>query len=200
MAQANFLKYKGATITDCGNQTLYDLHDVYEHYLGHRFESSHNGNHKNSASACSEVLEHCASSGGFIFEYRTETAIPCLADSSLVPLLASLDQKPDVSVLWDEEITSVSLVEIHSSPYEDTIRKAIVTGLDLLRLRRTYVSDTTAVTTFAFPNFKVKQCVVEVQLRWERFCFWCSLTPITTIEGIKQHLILTFESFPSLIP
>ena len=41
---------------------------------------------------------------------------------------------------------------------------------------------------------------MKVQLRWEGFCFRCSLTPITTIEEIKQHVILTFESFPSLIP
>ena len=156
---------------------MYDLHDVYKHYLGHPFETCHNSNHTDSAAACSEVLEHCASSGGFTFKYSTETAIPRLADSSLVPLVAPLDQKPDVSVLRDEEITAVSLVEIHSSPYEDTIRKAIVTGLDLLRLRRTYASDSTAVTTFAFANLKVTQCVVKVQLRWEGFCFRCSLTP-----------------------
>ena len=84
-------------------------------------------------------------------------------------------------MLRDGEITAVSLVEIHASPYEDSIRKAIVMGLDLLRLRRTYAIDTTAVTTFAFPKLKVKQCVVKVQLKWEGFCFWCSLTPITTI-------------------
>ena len=84
MAQANFLMYEGATITDCGNKTLYDLHDVSKHYLGHPFKSCHNGNHKDSASACSEVLEHCASSGGFT---NTETAIPCLADSSLVQVI-----------------------------------------------------------------------------------------------------------------
>ena len=201
MAQANFLKYKGTTITDFGTERLqlYNLDDVYKHYLGDQFKRSHNGNHKDSASACSKVLKHCASSEGFNFKYNTETAIPGLADSSLVPLLASLDQRPDVSVSHDDEEKNIpmSLVEIHSSPYEDTIRKAIVTGLDLLRLRRTYVSETTTVTTFAFPNLKVKQCVVEVQLKWERLCFRCSLTPIITLAGIKERLINTFRSFPT---
>ena len=56
------------------------------------------------------------------------------------------------------------------------------------------------VTTFAFPNLKVKQCVVKVQLRWEGVCFWCSLTPISTIEDIKHHVNLTFEAFPRMIP
>ena len=99
------------------------------------FRPSHDNNHKDSALACSTILEHCASSSSFPFKCLREKATPHLADSSLAPLFASFDQKPAVSVLRDGEKTSVSLVEIHSSPYEDTIRKAIVTGLDLLRLR-----------------------------------------------------------------
>ena len=198
LAQATFLEYKEATIVDCGQKTVYDLNDVYTHYLGDSFTPRHNGDHRDCTVACSQVLAHCAVSGGFHFRYSSEMAIPRLADSSLVPLIASLNQKPDVCVLRDEEITAVSLVEIHSSPYEDTIRKAIVTGLDLLRLRRTYTSDT-AVTTFAFPNLKVSQCVVKVQLRWEDWCFRCSLTPITVLTDLQRHLMATFTEFPSVI-
>ena len=202
MAHAMFLVYeKRNSIIDCGELFQYNLEEVYRHYLGHPFKCRHKGNHKDSALACSEVLQHCASasSSGFIFKYDIETATPCLAEASLEPLCASFDQKPDVSVSRVGEITSVSLVEIHSSPYEDTIRKAIVTGLDLLRLRRTHSSDTTALTTFAFPNLKVKQCVVKVQLRWENFSFKCYLTPINTVEEIAEHLSRTFNSFPSLL-
>ena len=135
MAQATSLRYEGARIEDCGTKALYDLHAVYKHYLGYPFRPSHENNHKDSALACSMILEHCASSSSFPFKCLREKATPQLADSSLGPLFSSFYQKPDVSVLRDGEITSVSLVEIHSSPYEDTIRKAIVTGLDLLRLR-----------------------------------------------------------------
>ena len=87
--------------------------------------------------------------------------------------LCSLNQKPDVSVLRDEEITSVSLVEIHSSPYEDTTS---VTDLDLLRLRQTYTSDSTAVTTFAFPTWKWSK----ENTSWF-VCFSCTPLPMSLL-------------------
>ena len=188
------------SVVNCGKLSLYTLSDVYQHYLRQPFESCHDEKHKDSAVACSKVLQHCASSKSVIFTYDIETATPCLAKSNLAPLCASLDQRPDVLVSRGEDTTSLSLVEIHSSPYEDTIRKSIVTGLDLLRLRRTFSNDTTALTTFAFPNLKEKQCVVKVQLRWENLFFKCFLTPIYTIEEIEKHLLCTFSSFPSVIP
>lgn len=68
-----------------------------------------------------------------------ERAIPQLATSGLSALLCTKLQIPDMYMQLDDDLTAEMIIEIHSSLYEDTLRKALITGTDLLRLRRMLV-------------------------------------------------------------
>lgn len=70
----------------------------------------------------------------------------------------------------DDEIPA-TIIEVHSSPYENTITKSII---DLLRLCMMYNHNFAQYTTFAFPKLPKsgqsesnKQCVVTVRVTWD---------------------------------
>jgi len=106
----------------------------------------------------------------------------------------------------DNGITAGAIVEIHSGYYEDTLRKALITATDLLRLCRMY-SDTQNITAFCFPKLKTKlrdnpikenkQCVVKLDITWQNFDFQYRLTPIE-IHEVKEHIIQVFNGFMAL--
>lgn len=50
-----------------------------------------------------------------------------------------------------------------------TEKKAIFGAARLLRLLRCANNQVQEVTTFCFPNVEEKQCIVEINVRWDRF-------------------------------
>ena len=52
--------------------------------------------------------------------------------------LCSKHQKPDLYTHLDDDLTAEMIMDIHSSPYKDTLRKALITAIDLLHLGRMY--------------------------------------------------------------
>ena len=87
-----------------------------------------------------------------------------------------------------DDLTAEMIVEIHSSPYEDTLRKALTTAIDLLHLGRMYSN--TKYHCFCFPKLKTKrdqtikennwQCVVKLEITEKDFAFQ---TPVVQIDG-----------------
>ena len=130
------------------------------------------------------------------YSCKSNTMFPSLKD--LPTLYYSSRQFPDVTV-HDRKVPDlpVILVEVHSSPYEDSIMKCIIGVVDQLRLYRSYNSSITTCTGYVFPKLKVKQCVVEVQVTWTELVFWCKLTPIIDKQRIDLETTAKAASVPS---
>lgn len=145
IAQAAILNSDEVNIERIAALQRYTLQQIHSYYLGSEYMPCHDSNHMDCALALQEVLSKilCDLSSCYALERETP--------GDLQPLLATLTQFPDVLVLFSDEEISVSSFEIHSSPYSNTIRKALLTGLDILRLRR-LCCDVKQVTAFAFPK------------------------------------------------
>ena len=50
-----------------------------------------------------------------------------------------------------------TVIEVHSSPYENTITKTITVAMDLLQVCRHHDENVKQYTTFGFPKKSVKQ-------------------------------------------
>ena len=101
----------------------------------------------------------------------------------LEPFTASLNIKPDCAVVKKDGLLVLSL-EVHSSPYNNTVAKAVANTIDQLRLFRSY-SDDFKVSSFVFPKLaqmdsegKVvnnnKTCVTKVDIEWKDMVFCVS--------------------------
>ena len=108
------------------------------------------GHHTESAQSCRLLLESIINRTDI--EIATETKIPCLEESTLTRLVSTLNQEPDLFLRLTGDVTAQMIVEIHSSPYEDTIRKSLIVATDLLRLRRMYDDGIKSITAFSFPK------------------------------------------------
>ena len=176
----------------------YDLDNVHVHYLNSQYTSSKRRVHKDAAECCVRVLKHFAESCGKRLEFETENSLNLSQSSMLAPFLSSLEQRPDISVSLSDECTAALLGEIHSSPYEDTLRKTVISALDLLRLRRMYSDEVSEITAFSFPKFDNDHCVVKVVVTWKDFTFWYTLEPIVAIEKIEKEVVAAFKRLVAL--
>ena len=121
------------------------------------------------------------------------------------PIYCTMDQHPDVAIIRKCDGLTLLLVEVHSSPYERTIRKCMLGVSDLLRLHRAHDRNALRCCGFAFPKLPGrqpnKQCVVKVEVRWENLHFRCSLTPFEHIlearEAIMEELEKAKRNAPS---
>ena len=117
--------------------------------------------------------------------------------NSLPTLYCNSGQKPDVMV-FDINVPNlpVILVQLHSSPFQQSIVKCIIGVVDQLRLYRSYDSSITTCTGYVFPKLGVKRCVVKVQVTWSRLVFLYKLTP-TAMEQIDLEATVRAASVPS---
>jgi hypothetical protein len=104
----------------------------------------------------------------------------------LYPLYCSTDQRPDLTVFRRADKLPLILVEVHSSPFQATVRKLIFGVIDQLRLYRTYNTRITQCVGFAFPKLHMQQCVIKVSVKWEHMVFSYTLTPITNSECVMD--------------
>lgn len=99
-------------------------------------------------------------------------------------------QRPDVQVedLSKNQICLVS--EVHSSPFDDTIQKCVMSVVELNRVHRSFNSEINTYIGFAFPKLDVDQCVVKVMVTWE-FPFFYTLTCLdrTEVEATVQSAV-----------
>ena len=94
--------------------------------------------------------------------------------------------RPDVVVFTSQKKGVALTAEVQSSPLLFTERKAVLAAADFLRLLRC-TSDCTKVTTFALPNMQSQQCVVEIEISWEKFKFVSNLKRyIDSQDGVRR--------------
>ena len=95
----------------------YDLDKVLTHYLGSSYNSTRR-DHVVAAECCKKVLTQFATTSCHkTFEFVTEQSLNLQHSSPpLAPLIASLEQKPDISVSLSGDCTAALIVELHSSP------------------------------------------------------------------------------------
>ena len=194
--------HSSPSVVDCCEQSfkLYDLKQLGQSF-GLSFEE---GNHEASARCCKLLLESILNATSRNMEIAVEANIPHLEESSLCDVLCTKNQKPDLFLCLKEDVTAEMIVEIHSSPYEDTIRKALFVATDLLRLRRMYNDGIKTLTAFTFPKLpKIKgetipQCVVKLVVTWENFSVYYELTQLKTHDDVRREILEAVSSFAVL--
>ena len=107
-------------------------------------------------------------------KYSVEVKLGCevqLFKDQLSPLLTSTVIKPDVAIYCDN--FPLMFFEVHSSPYECTLIKCIVTVTEQIRLHHLYdnTSQNITYTGFTFPKIGSKRCVAKVAVMWQEFKF-----------------------------
>ena len=190
------------SVVDCCEQSfkLYDLKQLGQCF-GLSFEE---GNHEDSARCCKLLLESIINATSRNIEIAVEANIPQLEDSALCDVLCTKNQKPDLFLCLKEDVTAEMIVEIHSSPYEDTIRKSLFVATDLLRLRRMYNDGIKTITAFNFPKLpkikgeKIPQCVVKLVVTWENFSVYYELTQLKTHDDVRREILEAVSSFAVL--
>ena len=196
---SKYLLCNGHSIVNCCQPLYqkYNLNDLYNHVIGSTCTEF--GGHKESADCCKELLQcivnKCENHDNITI--AVERQIPNLSNSEISDLMCSNHQIPDLYMHLSDDLTAETIVEIHSSPYEDTLRKALICATDLLRLRRMY-SDKNKITAFCFPKLRTKngemikenkQCVVKLEITWKEFMFQYCMTPIGKIEEVEENII-----------
>ena len=190
------------SVVDCCEQSfkVYDLKQLGQCF-GLSFEE---GNHEDSARCCKLLLESIINATRRNIEIAVEANIPHLEDSALCDVLCTKNQKPDLFLCLKEDVTAEMIVEMHSSPYEDTIRKSLFVATDLLRLRRMYNDGIKTITAFNFPKLpkikgeKIPQCVVKLVVTWENFSVYYELTQLKTHDDVRREILEAVSSFAVL--
>ena len=108
---------------------------------------------------------------------------PVLEESTITDFICTRDQKPDLFLHLKGDVTAQTIVEIHSSPFEDATRKSVIVATDSLRLHRMCNGNIKTVTAFTFPKppsvkTSQKHCVVKVAVSWEDFMIKYAMTPL----------------------
>ena len=142
-------------------------------------------------------------------KYSVEVKLGCevqLFKDQLSPLLTSTVIKPDVAIYCDN--FPLMFFEVHSSPYECTLIKCIVTVTEQIRLHHLYdnTSQNITYTGFTFPKIGSKRCVAKVAVMWQEFKFKytveflenpdnvASLVEKAVQKQLKIHLILNVNN------
>ncbi len=170
------------TASQCAGLTQYNLIDI-----GGGVEK------ESSEQRCLEVVRSILgrTPHGKQYKYECNTRNDDL--KSLPPLFCTPNQGPDVLVFEEGNRLPVLVIEVHSSSYDQTIEKCIMSVMEQLRLYRSYSPDIDTCTGFAFPKLPTsrqenKQCVVKVQVTWKDLNFVYDLTTIP-----KEHVARTLS-------
>ena len=106
-------------------------------------------------------------------ELRTTREVTGMKE--MKPLYSNTRQLPDISIYKDNKW--MTNIEVHSSAFGDTVRKAITGGIDMLRFLRNS-HNLNEVTVFAFPKIGTKSTVVKITVQFQHLNFFYFLEPI----------------------
>ena len=107
-------------------------------------------------------------------ELRTTREVPGMKE--MKPLYSNTRQLPDISV-YNKDHKWMTNIEVHSSAFGNTVRKAITGGIDMLRFLRNS-HNLNEVTVFAFPKIGTKSTVVKITVQFQHLNFFYFLEPI----------------------
>ena len=171
------------SVVDCclDEFCLYDLSDLGQHF---GLEET-TGGHLESATYCKRLLLLLLNEDDI--EIVIESSVPGLENSAISELACPKLQIPDLYLKPKNEDYAQMVMEICSSPYEDTIRKCILGLTDLLRMRTMLNPNEKRMVGFCFPKLPQgaragKRCVVELEVYWEGFQFVYKLKPLKKTE------------------
>lgn len=166
-------------VQTCAESNWYSLSDLLE---------SESDSARQSEGACKDYLAQILRQTR-LNQYKFKVKAKLAGLESLMPLYCSVPHLPDVQV-FSSRVPGlpVVVVEVHSSLYGCTIEKCIMSVVEQLRLYRSYDTDITSCTGFAFPKCGTeKQCVVKVQVTWVDLYFSFALTCIRS-EDVHQSI------------
>ena len=150
-----------------------------------------NDNEEKSESFCSRYLETFKELDSEVVELKVDKNYSQF--EFLPELHCTMSQRPDVAIVRKYDQLTLLPVEVHSSPFSDSINKCMLGVIDLLRLHRAHSRDVSRCCGFVFPKLPGvkstnKQCVVMVEVKWENLKFLCSFIPFTNIKS-AQYII-----------
>ncbi len=162
---------------------VYDLEDIASH-LGVDYESIKADRLKNNKTTGTSdyIASTCVSTHLKNISVEAIPSVDIPSDETnrgikfinhLPHVYASATQRPDVIVLSGNKV--ITFIEVQSSPMLHTERKAILVAKDFLRSLRNADPSITTISVFCFPNCSIKQCIIEIRLRWENLHIYTHL-------------------------
>ena len=117
--------------------------------------------------------------------------------------MCSIDNQPDGVVLRSftfdliEWKLPVVIIEVHSSPYLNTLLQTAADVIDQLRLLRCFNANITECVGFTFPKYagngiQNESCVTKVCVSFENYRFNIQLSPLA-IEEVKEEIEATLK-------
>ena len=113
----------------------------------------------------------------------------------LAPFQSSLNNRPAGVVLrkfqgWD---LPIFMLEVHSSPYKNSVSHTAADVLEQLRLLRCFNNTIKECVGFTFPNFNNKTCVTKVTVSFTDYKFVVRLTPLE-ISDVRMAIKAVVQS------
>ena len=117
-------------------------------------------------------------------------------------IFSSQNIRPDVVVYWNE--IPVLVVEVHSSPYERTLRKLALVLVEQLRWLRNGDPSITKWTGFCLPKSCEETCVSQVDVIWDEATlkFWFTYSCLeegVVLDAIKSSLESQIEKLKDFV-
>ena len=187
------LEQGSSSISDCANVHQYTLDDLCKHFCPiEQNREELQTEEEGPEDLCTRLVQKL-----FDVHVKVRKLVVLLKDK-IPPMLCTSDQRPDVHVYGFNSRADVpeaeipaTIIEVHSSPYENTIIKAILVGTDLCRH---YAEDSSQYTAFAFPKNCTKQCVVKVIIRWQGLSFKIFLELIE-LDNVRDALAAVLRAW-----
>ena len=120
------------------------------------------------AKYCVELCSHLK------LEFKVDNSVEHL--NELSPFCCTTRERPDVAVYQDGKLRFT--VEVHSSPFSNTLRKTIIGCIDMIRLFRNADPSFSTFTAFVFPKLHTQKTVVVVTVTFESLVFMYSLRSV----------------------
>ena len=134
----------------------------------------------------------------YTLTYQSDRTVVAL-EKGLIPFRAPLINRPDGVILCDYNDWKLPLffIEVHSSPYKNTVSQTAVDVLDQLRLLRCFSPNIQECVGFAFPKYGTRSVVTKVKVSFENFRFVIRLLPLTSTT-VKENIINALSSAVSI--
>ena len=189
--------------------TKYNLDDLFTtlefndpRWSGVQYSGDATRGDKDVTAWVKSLIEHLQLNHGNV-SYTADISIEAFKKGLLTPFLCSIDNRPDGVVLRSctfdhiEWKLPVVIIEVHSSPYVNTLLQTAADVIDQLRLLRCFNANITECVGFTFPKYagngiQNESCVTKVCVSFENYRFNIRLSPLA-IEEVKEEIEATLK-------
>ena len=189
--------------------TKYNLDDLFTtlefndpRWSGVQYSGNATRGDKDVTAWVKSLIEHLQLNHGNV-SYTADISIEAFK-KELTPFLCSIDNRPDGVVLRSFKFDDIEwklpvvIIEVHSSPYVNTLLQTAADVIDQLRLLRCFNANITECVGFTFPKYaggndiQNKSCVTKVCVSFENYQFNIQLFPLA-IEEVKEEIEATLK-------